>query len=658
MKNGTTLNFNETNLVAGGVKISDGTSANNSFTIGAAISNQLTVQINNVNEKFSDYDFTDAQMTAFVGMKLEGDKDVTYRAIISYCAVVACCYARCNVDGHLELKWYDTTAFDEFNGYDGGYFDKTNQNSYQSGDALDGGNFTDYSSGSSADGGNFTEDLPYHNIYSLSSLEVSTEDVVITGIKVTASDGVTSAGKTLKGETYLCGSEGYVLAISANPLIEYGKAKEVAAFIGGKVVGMRFRPLKANVLGDPCWEAGDAAVITDRKNNSYQCYLTNLTYSIGSYTNLTCDAEPAKRKSADRYKQIAQIVADIKKESQQELDLYTQYVERMNQLAMNAMGYYETTETQDDGSTITYMHDKPLLKDSKIVYKRSIDGFFWSRDGGKTYTGGIDKNGNAVMNVIATIGLQADWINTGRFTAKDAKGVTKFLVDADTGQVEIRPDTFLLEGKTVTDISDAAAGKVTKELSASIKLNSESITAEVKRSQGQDVELAAAIKVAADSINLKVSKGDVSSQLSVESGAINIKSNRFSWSSTYSSLSSTGKLTCTGADISGALKTRNGNYFLNMQNAVLSGGYSGTTYGSIDFHGGYSNQSGYALRIKGDDINLMGRIYTTPNRNDQYVYKTAFKDLQFITNITPHSDGSFSYDTTTYSFYNGMLLGE
>ena len=95
-----------------------------------------------------------------------------------------------------------------------------------------------------------------------------------------------------------------------------------------------------------------------------------------------------------------------------------------------------------------------------------------------------------------------------------------------------------------------------------------------------------------------------------------------------------------------------------MQNAVLSGGYSGTTYGSIDFHGGYSNQSGYALRIKGDDINLMGRIYTTPNRNDQYVYKTAFKDLQFITNITPHSDGSFSYDTTTYSFYNGMLLGK
>lgn len=545
LKNGTTLHFDETNLVAAGMKIADGTSANNSFTIGSAIINQLTVQINNSDEKFSDYDFTDARLTVSVGMKLadrtewlkkgvfvsedptttpsvitikafdnmrkfdktydgklsfpcnlqaivqyccdkcgmmmgdsrfpnydyvipenpfEDKSSVTYRAILSYCAMIACCFARCNVDGQLELKWYDMVAFDGFNRYDGGYFDRTDKSTYQSGVSVDGGNFTDYTSGDSVDGGAFLEELPFHHIYSLSSLEVSTEDVVITGIKVQATDGVTSAGKKLEGETYLCGAEGYVLSISGNPLIRYGKAKEIATYIGSKALGMRFRPLKANALGDPSWEAGDAAVVTDRKNNSYQCYITNLTYAIGAYANLQCDAEPAKRHSADRYAEIQKIVADIKKDSQQELDLYTQYVERMNQLAMNAMGYYETTEVMDDGSTITYMHDKPLLKDSKIVYKKTIDGFFWSKDGGKTYTGGIDKNGNAVMNVIATIGLQADWINTGRFTAKDAKGVTKFLVDADTGLVEIHPDTFTLAGKTIDEIADSAVGELDKAL--------------------------------------------------------------------------------------------------------------------------------------------------------------------------------------------------
>lgn len=40
------------------------------------------------------------------------------------------------------------------------------------------------------------------------------------------------------------------------------------------------------------------------------------------------------------------------------------------------MGYYETQEKQDDGSTIMYMHDKPDLKDSTVVYKKTIDGFF------------------------------------------------------------------------------------------------------------------------------------------------------------------------------------------------------------------------------------------------------------------------------------------
>lgn len=48
----------------------------------------------------------------------------------------------------------------------------------------------------------------------------------------------------------------------------------------------------------------------------------------------------------------------------------------------------------------------------------------------------------------------------------------------------------------------------------------------------------------ADQISLKVSKGEVSSQLSVEPNAVTIKTNRLSWESNYSSMTSDGKLTC------------------------------------------------------------------------------------------------------------------
>lgn len=500
LKDGTLLEIGSSQISQGATKIDDGVTGSNKFDVGSAIANKLTLSLNNRYDEFSDYDFTDAVVTAWVGKQLSDriewlkkgvyntddptatpailtlecldnmskfdaaydggigfpatlqaivqhcctqcgvllvngefpnyryqisknpftdTTNITYRAIIAYCALLAGCYARCNVDGRLEFKWFDTAAFDGI--IDGGVFDETEKSSYQTGDNLDGGNFTDYSSGDTADGGTFTDVLPYHHIYSFSSLSVSTEDVVITGIRVTAADSEDSAGKKVEGETYLCGAEGYVLDVSGNPLIEAGKAKDVAEYLAGRVVGMRFRPFTASAIGDPSWEAGDAAIITDRKGNSYYTYLTNITYSTGGYASISCDAEPAARHSADRYAEINKIVADIKKDSQQKLTEYGKMLEQMNNLAINAMGYYETQETQDDGSVITYMHDKPILSESKIVYKQSIDGFFWSKDGGKTWTGGIDKDGNAVMNVIAAIGLYADWIVTGKISSKNGR---------------------------------------------------------------------------------------------------------------------------------------------------------------------------------------------------------------------------------------------
>lgn len=514
LKNGTVLDFDKTNLMAGGIKIADGVSGTSKFEIGSAIINQLTIMVFNEEEMFSEYDFTNAVITVWVGMPLddriewlkkgvynasdptttpgvitlkcldnmskfdraydggirfpatlqaivqycctqcgvlllngefpnfryqinknpfEDTTNITYRAIIAYCALLAGCYAQCNVDGHLEFNWFDTAAFDYI--IDGGVFDETTEASYQTGADLDGGNFTDYTSGDSADGGTFTAVLPYHHIYSFSSLSVSTEDVVITGIRVTAADSEDSAGKKVEGETYLCGAEGYVLDVSGNPLIEAGKAKDVAEYLAGRVVGMRFRPFQASSIGDPSWEAGDAAVVTDRKGNSYYTYLTNITYSTGGYASLSCDAEPAARHSADRYAEINKIVADIKKDSQQKLSEYGKLLEQMNSMAVNAMGYYETSETQSDGSTINYMHDKPLLSDSTIVYKKTIDGFFISRDGGKTYVGGMDKDANIVANVIAAIGISFDWAHGGTLSLggkNNGNGVLKIYNAAGT----------------------------------------------------------------------------------------------------------------------------------------------------------------------------------------------------------------------------------
>lgn len=499
LSNGTVLELSGSQIMQGGVKIDDGVSSPGSFDIGSAVIGKLTLNINNMQDEYSDYNFTDAIVTVFVGLKLESriewlkkgvfnaddptstqsiitlecldnmtkfDKQydgklsfpanlqtivnyccskcgvilnttrfdnytyrvekspfgenpqVTYREILAYCAQIAGCYARCNADGRLELKWFNTAIFPALNELDGGNLVDYN------GTNADGGNFINYNSGDSADGGEFSDKQPYHHVYSMSSLKIAVDDVVITGVSVTATDGKNAAGETLPGETILNGSEGYVLKIDSNPLIEYGKALSVANYLGAKIRGMKFRPLDTSCLSDPSIEAGDCAIVTDRKNNSYYCYITNLSYTMGGYESFSCDAETPARNSSQKYDQITKAAIKAREEAKKEISAYDIAVQQLNSLALNSLGYYETITREEDGSMIKYMHDKPNMKDSEVVYKRSIDGFFISLDGGENFESGFDKYGNAVLNVIQAIGINADWIEAGRIKSIDIEGST------------------------------------------------------------------------------------------------------------------------------------------------------------------------------------------------------------------------------------------
>ena len=60
----------------------------------------------------------------YVVTNMPSGENTTYRQVISWAAQIACCYARCNVDGKLEIKWYETGEFDNLSNWlDGGVFD-------------------------------------------------------------------------------------------------------------------------------------------------------------------------------------------------------------------------------------------------------------------------------------------------------------------------------------------------------------------------------------------------------------------------------------------------------------------------------------------------------------------------------------------------------
>lgn len=363
------------------------------------------------------------------------NQKLTYGQVIAYILQLSGLWGKCGHDGELLIEWYDMSQFESQN-YNGGTF-STKTTPYSDGDTLNGGNFTDYSSGDSVDGGTFTEARNYHNVYTQKDLNVATDDVVITGVKVT----VTSKEDKAKDVNALAGKEGYVVSISDNPFISADKAQAVANYIFKKIGGMRFRPLDATLLSNPLIESGDVALVTDRKQNTYSCFISNRTFTVGSGTKISCDAENASRNSADKFSNETKAIVQARKVAQAQLSVYDKQMQLLTQLMSQSLGLFKTEQVQEDGSIIYIMHNKADLNSSNIQWKMTANGMAVSNDYGKTWKAGIDKDGNAIFNVMSAIGINFDWAHGGTLTlggenntngkqyVKDANGKTLVTLD-------------------------------------------------------------------------------------------------------------------------------------------------------------------------------------------------------------------------------------
>lgn len=370
------------------------------------------------------------------------NQKLTYGQVIAYILQLSGLWGKCGHDGELLIGWYDMSQFDS-RGYDGGTFN-TKTTPYSDGDNVDGGTFN-YSDGDSADGGTFTEARNYHNIYTQKDLNVATDDVVITGVKVT----VTSKEDKTKDINALAGKEGYVVSISDNPFILADKAQTVANYIFKKIGGMRFRPLGATLLSNPLIESGDVALVTDRKQNTYSCFISNRTFTVGSGTKISCDAENASRNSADKFSNETKAIVQARKVAQAQLSVYDKQMQLLTQLMSQSLGLFKTEQRQEDGSIIYIMHNKADLNSSNIQWKMTANGMAVSNDYGKTWKAGIDKDGNAIFNIMSAIGINFDWAHGGTLTLGGENNVNgkQYVKDAN-GKILITLDN---KGITLAD---------------------------------------------------------------------------------------------------------------------------------------------------------------------------------------------------------------
>lgn len=325
------------------------------------------------------------------------DESITYRDVIAYCAQLMGKYAKVDTEGVLYFGWYDFDAF--ITGItDGGWFDEDNP--YSSGAALDCGTFNPWNQPVNYDAGTFESMKRMHHFQHVMSEQINENDVTVTGIKVTT-----------ETEEVQYGDDGYVLEIAENPLIEEGQAQTVAQYLGNKIIGCRMRPMSISVLSNPAIEAGDVAFVTDTLLNTYQALVTSTTFEFWNSQKVECGAETQEEHEIQGYSALTKAIITARKNTQRQLSDYDKTVLLMTQLISQGMGMYFTKEQQEDGSFRFYLHDQPTIKESSYVCYLTSNGIMASTDGGTSWA--IDRNGNALFNVLSVIGFYFDWARGG-----------------------------------------------------------------------------------------------------------------------------------------------------------------------------------------------------------------------------------------------------
>lgn len=514
------------------------------------------------------------------------NQKLTYGQVIAYILQLSGLWGKCGHDGELLIGWYDMSQFESQN-YNGGTF-STKTTPYSDGNSVDGGNFTDYSSGDSADGGTFTETRNYHNIYTQKDLNVATDDVVITGVKVT----VTSKEDKTKDVNALAGKEGYVVSISDNPFISAEKAQTVANYIFKKIGGMRFRPLDATLLSNPLIESGDVALVTDRKQNTYSCFISNRAFTVGSGTKISCDAENASRNSADKFSNETKAIVQARKVAQAQLSVYDKQMQLLTQLMSQSLGLFKTEQVQEDGSIIYIMHNKADLNSSNIQWKMTANGMAVSSDYGKTWNAGVDKDGNAVFNIMSTIGINFDWAHGGTLTLGGENNVNgkQYVKDAN--------------GKTLVTLDNKGIA-----LDSSVKIawdNVADTTAKVTQITKDTVTTSYvnALSVKAGSVDAEDITGTTITGKNIVGGTIDIGNGVFA-------VDNDGKVTASNLNMSGGSIALNGN-LSNSTIDLTATDNSGNNYELW--------MNGAVLRIVKNDENLITLYGATGSIGAQTMY--------------------------------------
>lgn len=369
-------------------------------------------------------------------------ENMTFRQLFGWAAMLETANARLDSRGYLRfIRWDFSNVQEDYNAV----VDADGNVTFKGGASIDSesfisptGNWTIDSDGfltlieSAADTSEKLKDF-------FTSPTVSSDDIVITGIKL----------KNRENEA-MYGSTGYVLKLE-NDLVADSDLDTVAAQIGDSIIGAKFRNMSGELVYNPLIEFGDMAYTYDRKWNRYITPLTDVSCSVNGKTTVKTQADDPIRGQSKFQSESTKAIVEARRLVKKEQSAREKAVKKLEETLKNSSGLYETSVAQEDGSTITYLHDKPTLAESKNVIKFTAEAIGVSNDGGKTYPYGFFLTGDLIAKILYAHGINADYIDTGALIVRDSDGNIIFQVDMDTKKVIISGDNVVIGGSSLPD---------------------------------------------------------------------------------------------------------------------------------------------------------------------------------------------------------------
>jgi hypothetical protein len=369
-------------------------------------------------------------------------ENMTFRQLFGWAAMLETANARLDSRGYLRfIRWDFSNVQEDYNAV----VDADGNVTFKGGASIDSesfisptGNWTIDSDGfltlieSAADTSEKLKDF-------FTSPTVSSDDIVITGIKL----------KNRENEA-MYGSTGYVLELE-NDLVADSDLDTVAAQIGDSIIGAKFRNMSGELVYNPLIEFGDMAYTYDRKWNRYITPLTDVSCSVNGKTTVKTQADDPIRGQSKFQSESTKAIVEARRLVKKEQSAREKAVKKLEETLKNSSGLYETSVAQEDGSTITYLHDKPTLAESKNVIKFTAEAIGVSNDGGKTYPYGFFLTGDLIAKILYAHGINADYIDTGALIVRDSDGNIIFQVDMDTKKVIISGDNVVIGDSSLPD---------------------------------------------------------------------------------------------------------------------------------------------------------------------------------------------------------------